>query len=162
MTKELNQKLINTWDWLNSYCLSKRGDADLACGKHAVCIVQIDDFANKRVAWGTEKTKELLKEVESIMSAYALEDTLIARYSDSTFVVVLHYLNNNDEIMDMCTEIKESINEAGLGGDIPLTVSVGASNCHHDPDVGYECAMSSALKALTSAQASNGVAINFI
>ena len=63
MTKELNQKLINTWDWLNSYCLSKRGDADLACGKHAVCIVQIDDFANKRVAWGTEKTKELLKEV---------------------------------------------------------------------------------------------------
>ena len=160
MTKELNQKLINTWDWLNSYCLSRRDDKDLACGDHAICIVQIDNFNALRSAWGAEKTKSIMKEVENIMSTFALEDTLIARYNDSTFVVVLHYLEDKNEIQEICSEIKESINEAMLGDDLKLTVSIGASECHHDPQVGYECAMSAALKALMNAQSSDsGIAV---
>ena len=156
MTRDLSQKLINTWDWLNSYCLSKRDDQNLACGDHAVCIVQVDDYNARRVAWGPEKTKAVLKELEDIMSAYALEDTLIARYNDSTFVVVLHYLDSHDEIEEICAEIQATINDANIGGEDPLTVSIGASECHHDPKVGYECAMAYALRALSEAQDNNG------
>ena len=160
MTKELNQKLINTWDWLNSYCLSKRDDQDLACGQHAVCIMQIDDYNARRMAWGPEKTKAILKELEDIISAYALADTLIARYNDATYVIILHYLSDYSEIQEICDEILASVNEAGLGGDDPLTVSIGASECHHDPSKGYECAMGYAMKALSAAQIDNcGISI---
>lgn len=155
MTKELNQKLINTWEWLNSYCLSKRDDQHLACGQHAICIVQIDDFSTKRAVWGAEKTKEILKKLEDLMSMYALEDTLIARYNDATFVVVLHYIEDHAEIQDTCDEIKAAITDAHLGDEnAPLTVSIGASECRHDPQVGYECAMSLAMDALSAAQKS--------
>ena len=156
MTKDFHQKLINTWDWLNSYCLSRRDDPTLACGNHAVCIVQIDDYNNCRKAWGKENTKAYLKEMEDIMSVYAMEDTLIARYNDSTFVVVLHYLESRDEIADLCAEIIDAVNNSGIGGDYPLTVTIGASECHHDHEVGYECAMKYALKALSDAQSGNG------
>ena len=160
MTKELNQKLINTWDWLNSYCLSKRDDQDLACGRHAICIIQIDNYNARRLVWGQEKTREILKDLEEIMTAYALDDTLVARYNDSTYVVVLHYLDDYSEVQEICDEILASINEAELGDDEPLTVSIGASECHHDPHVGYECAMGYALKALSKAQVENsGVSI---
>ena len=159
MTKDLSQKLINTWDWLNSYCLSKCDDQTLACGDHAICIVQIDDYLARRAAWGPEKTKEVLKEFEGIMSAYALEDTLIARYNDYTFVVVLHHLRDKSEVSEICAEIQSSIRDACIGGSVPLTVSIGASECHHDPEVGYECAMSYALKALGLAQKSDGISI---
>ncbi|MBO4234900.1 MAG: diguanylate cyclase [Firmicutes bacterium] len=152
MTKDLQQKLINTWDWLNSYCLSRRDDPTLACGNHAVCIIQIDDYSDRKRAWGPDNTKAYLKEMENIMSAYALEDTLIARYNDSTFVVVLHYLENYDEIKEICSEIIDTINDAGIGGDNPLTVSIGAAECHHEHEVSYECAMTEALKALAFAQ----------
>ena len=160
MTRDLSQKLINTWDWLNSYCLSRRDDQTLACGDHAICIVQIDDYPSRRLAWGPEKTKEILKGMEDIMSAYALEDTLIARYNDSTFVVVLHHLSDQSEVMEICSEIKSTVDEACLGGDLPLTISIGASACHHDPKVGYQCAMSSALEALEKAQNSDGISIS--
>ena len=161
MTKELNQKLINTWDWLNSYCLSRRDDPELACGEHALCIVQIDNYNERRLAWGPEKTKQVIKELEDLMSAYALEDTLIARYNDSTFVVVLHHLDSEDEIEEICTEIKGSIDDACLGDDMPLTVSIGASKCHHDHKEGYKCAMSLALDSLAIAQSSSiGVSIS--
>lgn len=152
MTKELNQKLINTWEWLNTYCLSKRGDQDLACGQHAVCIVQIDDFNKKKQLWGSEMTREVLKELEDVISTFALEDTLIARYNESTFVVILHHIVDRKEINDICVEIKEAISEAALGGENPLTVSIGAAECHHDQTSGYQCAMSYALDALMKAQ----------
>ena len=155
MTKELNQKLINTWDWLNSYCISKRDDPELACGKHAICIAQIDNYNVRRIEWGLEKTKLYLQELESIMTAYALDDTIIARYNDYTYVVVMHHLHEYDEIEEICNEILSSVNEAEIGGDTPLTISIGASHCHHDPNKGYECAVSYALKALSSAQSDN-------
>ena len=151
MTQDFTKKLINTWDWLNSYCLSKRDDQELACGKHAVCIVQIDDFASIRASWGEEKTQSVLKSMEKIMEEFALDDNLIARYNDSTFVVVLHYIADNDEISSMCEEIRYAINDAKLGGDDPITVSIGASVCRHDQKQGYKCAMSYALEALYKA-----------
>ena len=151
MTRDLSQKLINTWDWLNSYCLSRRDDQTLACGKHAICIVQIDDYNNRRIAWGSDNTKKYLKELSDLMSAYALEDTLIARYNDSTFVVVLHFLESHDEIEEICSEIIDSVNEANIGGELPLRVKIGASECHHDQKLGYECATSCALQALANA-----------
>ena len=151
MIRDLGRRLINSWDWLNSYCLSVRNDQDLACGKHAISIVQIDDFIRKKFVWGGWKTAEILRELESIIENYAADDNLIARYNDSTFVVVLHYLDEYSEIETICNEIKAAINDAELGGDEPLTVSIGASVCRHDPKVGYECAMGYALKALTEA-----------
>lgn len=155
MTKELNQKLINTWDWLNSYCLSRRDDPDLSAGDHAICIMQINDYTACRLAWGPEKTRTVLSELESIMSTFALEDTLIARYNDSTYIIVLHYLEDPSEVMNICMEIQESINEACLGGENPLTVSIGASKCCHDSNSGYECAVKHAMGALATAQSDN-------
>ncbi|MBQ7246143.1 MAG: GGDEF domain-containing protein [Firmicutes bacterium] len=151
MKQDLTKKLINTWDWLNSYCLSKRDDKELACGQHAVCIVQIDNFAKIRASWDNEKLESVLKSMESIMEHYAMDDNLIARYNDSTFVVVLHYLESRSEIIEMCEEIKYAINEAKLGDDTPIKVSIGASVCRHDPTQGYKCAMHHALEALARA-----------
>lgn len=152
MKADLTQKLINTWEWLNCYCLSVRDNQDLKCGNHAVCIVQIDDFDYLRVAWGKEKTEQILNQMESIMSAYAFSDSLIARYNDSTFVVVLHYLDDIEDSVNLCEEIRDVIHEAKLGGDHPLTVSIGASRCRHDPNVGYQCAMVCAMDALQEAK----------
>ncbi len=151
MKQDLTQQLINTWDWLNWYCMSKREDIELACGRHAVCVVQINDYPAKRVAWGS-KRKEYLSQLEDILSAYAMEDTLVAKYDDSTYAVILHWLANDEEIQGMCEEIEADINSAGIGGENPLTVSIGASRCKHDPDSGYQCAMGYALEALLEAQ----------
>lgn len=151
MRIDFTQKLINSWEWLNSYCLSKRDDYGLSCGRHAVCVVQIDDFYKMKIVWGNE-TGAILKNMEEIMSDYAMDDNLIARFSDSTFVVVLHYLDSLEEINEICEEMKAAINDAHLGTeDAPLTVSIGASICRHDPNYGYQCAMSYALEALEEA-----------
>lgn len=152
MKQDFTQQLINTWDWLSLYCQSKRDDKALACGRHALCIVQVDDFSDRRTKWGPKKTEEVLSQLEDIMSEYAMDDTLVAKYDESTYAVILHYLDSDEEAQEICEEIKSAINNAGLGGDVPLTVSIGASRCRHDQEQGYQCAVGYALEALLMAQ----------
>jgi len=152
VTKQLSQQLINTWEWLDAFCLTQRGDCNLACGQHAIVVVQIDDFISIREKLGEERTAELLSNMENLMKEYALDDTLVARYNDYTFAVVLHYLTGRDEIMEICEEIRESINNAKKKWKDQVTVSVGAAECHHDPKEGYKCATRLALEALAEAK----------
>ena len=151
MPKELAKQLINSWEWLDAFCLTQRGDCGLACGKHAVLVVRIDGFDSLKREIGPERTKELLANIEDVMKSYALEDTLVARYNESTFAVILHYIADRDEIFEMGEEIRENIHVAANGWRDKVTVSVGAAECHHDPQQGYKCATALAMEALAKA-----------
>ena len=152
MTSVLNKSTINTWEWLDAYCLSKREDVHLACGQHGILVVQIDNFDELRKSIGEERTEKLLKNMEEVMAAYALEDTLIARYNPSTFAVILHFLAEREEIEEIAEEIREAINMAKKKWEDKPTVSVGAAECHHDVCEGYKCATLLAMEALKEAK----------
>ena len=152
MTSVLNKSLINSWDWLDAYCLSKRDDVHLACGQHGILVVQIDNYEELKADIGEERMTTLLKQVEDIMTTYALEDTVIARYNQSTFAVILHFLSSREEIQEMAEEIREAINLAKRHWQDKPTVSVGAAECHHDICVGYKCATLLAMEALKDAK----------
>lgn len=152
MTKQLGKQLINTWEWLDAFCLTQRGECCLACGQHAILVVQIDDFDSITSRIGTERTAGLLKSMDALMSEFAFDDTLVAKYSDSTYAVVLHYLSGREEIEEMCEEIKETVYEASQKWEDPISVSIGAAECHHDPDDGYKCAAKLAMTALKKAR----------
>ena len=155
MTKQLGKQLINSWEWLDAFCLTQRGDCCLACGQHAILVVQIDDFDNITARIGEERTATMLKAMDNLMSEFALEDTLVAKYSDSTYAVILHYLANREEIAEICEEIKEAVRESAKTWTDPISVSIGAAECHHDPDDGYKCAAKLAMTALKQARANH-------
>ena len=148
MTKQLGKELINTWEWLDAYCLTQRGICELACGQHAIIVVQIDRFNELRNSLGEERFKAFQSKFETLMKTYALDDTIVAKYNDSTYVVVLHYINGREEIADISQEIRESVEVARQEWGVDASVSVGAAECHHDPECGYKCAASLAMNAL--------------
>lgn len=156
MAIQLTKELINSWEWLDSFCLTQRGDCDLACGQHAIVVVQIDDFSKLRIKIGKERTDALIANMDNLMQEFALEDTIVAKYDDSTFAVVLHYLTSREEIETMCNEIKETVREAAEGWEDKITVSIGAAECHHDPNQGYKCATLLAMDALKEARDAGG------
>lgn len=152
MTKQLNKQLINSWEWLDAFCLTQRGNCDLACGQHGIIVVQIDEFDRLRENIGEERTAEVLENLKKQMVDYALEDTLVAQYNDHTYAVILHYLASREEIQEMAEEIRETIKEEAKGWRDPITVSIGASECHHDPKEGYKCATELSMQALKEAK----------
>ncbi len=148
MTKQLGKELINTWEWLDAYCLTQRGICELACGQHAIVVVQIDQLDKLRQELSPEEFKAFKSKFETLMKAYALEDTIVAKYDEATYVVVLHYINSREEIDDICLEIREAVDDARNEWNLDISVSVGAAECHHDPNCGYKCAAKLAMDAL--------------
>ena len=160
MTKQLGKELINSWEWLDAYCLTQRGICELACGQHAIVVIQIDKIDELKGRLGKEGFKAFQSKFETLMKAYALDDTIVAKYNDATYAVVLHYLSCREEISDICSELKESVDVAKLEWGVDIDVSVGAAECHHDPNEGYKCAAALAMEAMKEAKkARGGVAI---
>ena len=156
--KQISKELINTWEWLDSFCLTQRGDCNLACGQHAILVVRIDDFEKLRGKMSESDFADLGDKLNDLMATYALEDTIIAKYDTATYVVVLHYLENREEISEICKELQDAINMSCKSwgyGKLNLTVSIGAAECHHDPDEGYKCAARLAMEAMEEAQKKN-------
>lgn len=156
MTKQLGKELINSWEWLDAYCLTQRGICELACGQHAIVVIQIDKYDELKERLGREGTRLFQSKFETLMKTYALDDTIVAKYNDATYVVVLHYLSSREEISEICHEIVEAVNDAKVDWGIDVSVNVGAAECHHDPNQGYKCAAALAMDALREAKAKNG------
>ena len=124
----------------------------MACGQHAILVVQIDKFETLRAEIGEERTAVILKNLEKIMKNYSMEDTLVARYNDYTFAVILHYLTSREEISEMANEIQQTILAEQTHWKDKVTVSIGGAECHHDPKEGYKCATRLAMEALGAAK----------
>ena len=152
MKKQMAKESINSWEWLDSFCLTQRGDCELACGQHAILVAQIDNYDSLKKSLGKDSLQDFKTRFEALLKTFALDDTIIAKYNDSTYVIVLHFLNARDEIEEMCQEIRESVSESSEDWGLDITVSVGAAECHHDPEKGYKCAAELAMEALRIAQ----------
>lgn len=155
MTKQVSKELINSWEWLDAFCLTQRGICELACGQHAIVVVQINQFEEIKEKLTRSQLNELLQKIEKQMETYALEDTIVAKYNEYTYVVVLHYLNSRDEIEEICNEIEASFSEDKEISKYNVSVTLGAAECHHDPDSGYKCAARLAMEALQEAKEKN-------
>ena len=155
MTKQVSKQLINSWEWLDSFCLTQRGDCGLACGQHGIVVVQVNEIDKIRKQLSKEEYDKLMSNLESVMQTYALEDTIVARYDEATFVVVLHYLTDREELTDICQEIEDTVRDAKDNWTYEVKVTIGAAECHHDPDNGYKCAARLAMDALKEAKLKN-------
>ena len=155
MEKQMSKEAINSWEWLDSFCLTQRGDCNLACGQHAILVVTIDSYDSLKSSLSRDRMLDFRTQFEALLKTFALDDTIIAKYNDSTYVIVLHYLTDRDEIEEICQEIREAIADSSDDWGLDITASVGAAECHHDPNQGYKCAAALAMEAVRKAQATN-------
>ena len=155
MKKQVRKELINSWEWLDSFCLTQRGDCKLACGQHGIVIVEVKQFEDMKKRLPKKELDDLIDKIDKYMETYALEDTIVAKYNEYTYAVVLHFLEDRNELKDMCKEIEASLLEAKKDWDCDINITIGAAECHHDPEEGYKCAARLAMEALQEARNKN-------
>ncbi len=138
------------------FCAGQKENHSRTNELNAVALIRVDHFEGLRHSADKAEEERLLDEMTARLKSCLWDDTVAARFTEAGFLMAFHRLNSMNELYEKCRILQKRLCIADIGDGKPLTVSVGAAVCLHDPDHGYRCAYGLARIALEDAWRKGG------
>lgn len=93
----------------------------------AILILDLDNFKSVNDTFGHSAGDELLKSVAKILNSFQNNTTIISRFGGDEFVIMIHDIKSDEEIIKFTQKILKSINRTWLikEREFYITVSIG-------------------------------------
>jgi len=96
----------------------------------AIIMLDIDHFKKVNDKWGHPAGDLVIKRVAQLLAAQCADADICGRYGGEEFLVLLPD-RHKEGVLDFCEDLRKQIEKFSFtwrGEDIPVTVSIGASN----------------------------------
>lgn len=137
------------------FCSSLLQDRSLAKTLNAVVLIDIDHAPEIRRKYNLSVMDSIMKKMAEQIRVMIPESDAAARFGDTLFLVTFHKLLNLVDLKNRLNVLQNSLKVPFEDGSV-VTVSIGASLCHHDENLGYRCACELASVALENAKQLGG------
>jgi len=137
------------------FCAGQRSDRHRENLVNALLLIEIDPVDLEKGIAGLDLMNYVVGEMEKVLLKWISEDNIVARFSDTRFLMSLHNLPSMDIIRETAEELRQQLT-VHIDNKKDATVSIGVGLCHHDKESGFRCVYDQIEEALLRAKGAGG------